>query len=254
MRRQSLFVSVLVLVCAAVATPARADDVEKQVIKMNKRAMDDYDSLEFESSRRTLVDALEKLRSNGLDDGPTAAKTYLNLGIVYINGFKDRNRGQQQFLNALKINAQIKVDPAVATPETDEAYAAAKRQLAASAPVEPKTPEEPTVPSTPTPTTPTPAPGDEVHGLVHNGVDESRPNAPVPIRAKLGSDVGATRVFLFYRGSGQEDFVLGAAEEHERRRLGLGHSRPTPSSASRCSITWRRATRVAAPSSAPARR
>ncbi|HEX4456408.1 MAG TPA: hypothetical protein VIA18_00480 [Polyangia bacterium] len=196
--------SVLVVVCAAaVATPARADDVEKQVIKMNKRAMDDYDSLEFESSRRTLLDAVQQLRSNGLDDGPTAAKTYLNLGIVYINGFKDRNRGQQQFLNALKIDAQIKVDPTEATPETDEAYAAAKRQLAASAPVTPTPPEEPTPPPQ---TTPAP-PSDEVHGLVHNAVDESRPNAPIPIRAKLGSDVGATRVFLFYRGSGQEDFV-----------------------------------------------
>jgi hypothetical protein len=207
MRRQSFLISVIVLVCAAVATPAHAEDVEKQVQKMNKRAMDDYDSLEFESSRRTLLDALQQLRANGLDDGPTAAKTYLNLGIVYINGFKDRNRGQQQFLNALKINAQIKVDPAVATPETDEAYAAARRQLGA-APVEPKSsgklPEEPTPPVTTPPVT---APGDEVHGLVHNGVDESRPGLPVPIRAKLGSDVGATRVFLFYRGSGQEDFV-----------------------------------------------
>jgi hypothetical protein len=46
-----------------------------------------------------------------------------------------------------------------------------------------------------------------VHGLVHNPVDESRPNAPIPVRAKLGSDVGATRVFLFFRGSGQEDFL-----------------------------------------------
>lgn len=202
MRRQSLFMSVIVLVCAAIATPAHADDVEKQALKMSKRAMEDYDSLEFESSRRTLLDALQQLRANGLDDGPTAAKIYLNLGIVYINGFKDRNRGQQQFLNALKINAQIKVDPTVATPETDEAYAAARRQLAASAPAEPKPSEEPTVPATPTP----PA-ADEVHGLVYNPIDESRPNMPVPIRAKLGSDVGATRVFLFYRGSGQEDFV-----------------------------------------------
>jgi hypothetical protein len=29
----------------------------------------------------------------------------------------------------------------------------------------------------------------------------------VPIRAQLGNDTGATRVFLFYRGGGQEDYV-----------------------------------------------
>ena len=49
--------------------------------------------------------------------------------------------------------------------------------------------------------------GEEVHGLLHTPVDESRPNAPIPVRAKLGCDVGATRVFLFFRGSGQEDFL-----------------------------------------------
>ena len=54
---------------------------------------------------------------------------------------------------------------------------------------------------------PPPAPAEEVQGLVHTPVDESRPNAPIPVRAKLGSDVGATRVFLFFRGSGQEDFL-----------------------------------------------
>ena len=42
---------------------------------------------------------------------------------------------------------------------------------------------------------------------MHTPVDESRPNAPIPVRAKLGTDVGATRVFLFFRGSGQEDFL-----------------------------------------------
>ena len=78
---------------------------------MNKRAMDDYDSLEFESSRRTLQDAVQMLRANGLDETPLAAKTYANLGIVYINGFKDRNRGQQQFVNALKIAARLQARP-----------------------------------------------------------------------------------------------------------------------------------------------
>src|SRR5215831_20844616 len=98
-RSQALLAVAIVMACASVA---RAEDVDKQVQKMNKRAMDDYDSLEFESARRTLQDAVQMLRANGLDETPLAAKTYANLGIVYINGFKDRNRGQQQFVNALK--------------------------------------------------------------------------------------------------------------------------------------------------------
>jgi len=222
MRRSSSVAVVVIALVAAVLVPssARAEDVDKQVQKMNKRAMDDYDSLEFESSRRTLQDAVQMLRANGLDETPLAAKTYANLGIVYINGFKDRNRGQQQFVNALKIAPDYKLDPAVATPELDEAFQAAAKQVAKMGgkarqpkPVTPPT-TTPPKPVTPPPTTPpetTPTPpttaGEEVKGLQHTPVDESRPNAPIPVRAKLGSDVGATRVFLFFRGSGQEDFL-----------------------------------------------
>src|SRR5258706_14363464 len=104
-------------------------DIEKQVGKMNKRAMEDYDSLEFESARKTLIDAVAMLRANGYDETPLAAKTYVNLGMVYIAGFKDRNRGVQQFVNALKIKPDFKLDPMVSTPELEEAFGAAQKQL-----------------------------------------------------------------------------------------------------------------------------
>ena len=214
MRRSSVIAAVVITACVLAPSTGRAEDVDKQVQKMNKRAMDDYDSLEFESSRRTLQDAVQMLRANGLDETPLAAKTYANLGIVYINGFKDRNRGQQQFVNALKIQPDYKLDPAVDTPELAEAFAAAQKQVAKlggkpkpATPPPPTKPEKPPVVETP-PTTPeTPPSTEEVHGLVHTPVDESRPNQPIPVRAKLGGDVGATRVFVFFRGAGQGDFL-----------------------------------------------
>ncbi|HEY2746086.1 MAG TPA: hypothetical protein VGL86_15730 [Polyangia bacterium] len=213
MTRSSVIAALVIAACTLASSSVRAEDVDKQVQKMNKRAMDDYDSLEFESSRRTLQDAVQMLRANGMDETPLAAKTYANLGIVYINGFKDRNRGQQQFVNTLKIMPDYKLDPAVATPELDEAFHAAQKQAAKLVGKTPKpTPPTPTppTPTPPEPTPPTPTPpsgGEEVHGLVHTPVDESRPSTPIPVRAKLGNDVGATRVFLFFRGSGQEDFL-----------------------------------------------
>src|SRR5690242_7418303 len=104
MRRRRLVVSILLVLSTLMLTApaAWAEDIEKQVQRLNKRAMEDYDALEFDSARRTLLDALQMLRANGLDETPTAAKTYINLGIIYINAFKDKNRGQQQFVNALK--------------------------------------------------------------------------------------------------------------------------------------------------------
>jgi outer membrane biosynthesis protein TonB len=239
--------------CALLSSaPAFAQDVEKQVARMNKRAMEDYDSLEFESARKTLIDAVAMLRANGYDESPIAAKTYINLGIIYISGFKDRNRGIQQFVNALKINGNARLDPSLATPELDEAFAQAQKQVGGRArppapPPEPvlpkpepippkpepippkpkaKPPEEPPPPPPPPPPPkpkakppepkpeppkpppePEPPSPDEVRGLQHNPVDESQPNKSIGIKAQLGSDTGATRMYLFFRGGGQEDFI-----------------------------------------------
>src|SRR5438270_10371926 len=128
LHRKIILLAAAVAVVVALARPARAQDVEKQVSRMNKKAMEDYDSLEFDSARKTLVDAVAMLRANGVDETPLAAKTYINLGIVYISGFKDVNRGKQQFVNALKINPDAKLDPALATPELEEAFDAARKQ------------------------------------------------------------------------------------------------------------------------------
>src|SRR5207253_2366835 len=57
------------------------------------------------------------------------------------------------------------------------------------------------------PAEPEPPSADEVKGLQHNPVDESRPNQPILVKALLGNDVGASKLFLFFRGSGQEDYV-----------------------------------------------
>jgi hypothetical protein len=208
------------LLALALPSVARAQDVEKQVTRMNKKAMEDYDSLEFDSARKTLIDAVAMLRSNGLDETPLAAKTFLNLGTLYIAGFKDRTRGQQQFVNALKIKPDIRLDPAIATPELDEAFAAAQKIVGKGKPAVVKPPpvenKPPPVENKPPPIENKPPPvenkppvtsPEDVKGLQHNPIDESKPNTIIPVKAQLGSDAGATRVFLFYRAGGQEDYV-----------------------------------------------
>lgn len=178
-------------------------DVEKQVSRMNKKAMEDYDSLEFESARKTLIDAVSMLRSSGHDETPLAAKTYINLGVLYMSGFKDKNRGVQQFLNALKIKPDARLDPALATPELEEAFAVAMKQAGIGR-GRGKAPPEPARP----PPEPVKPPSEDGKGLQHNPIDEARPNRVLPVRATLASDIGATKVFLFFRPTGQEDFIL----------------------------------------------
>src|SRR5262245_2384566 len=86
-RLSPLMVIAFVLVAASSAMAQQ--DVEKQVTRMNKKAMEDYDNLEFDSARKTLIDAVSILRANGYDETPLAAKTFINLGVLYINGYKD---------------------------------------------------------------------------------------------------------------------------------------------------------------------
>ncbi len=201
-----LFAAVILVSGLALGGKAFAQqDAEKQVQRMNKRAMADYDSLEFELSRKSLMDAVSLLRSSGLDDAPVAAKTYMNLGVVYVAGFKDRNRGVQQFVQALKINPNLKLDPNIASPELEEVFDAARKQVGVSAP--PTNPNPGTKPPPTGDNEPPPTSANDVKGLQHSPVDEACPGEPLTVKALVGSDVGARSVVLLYRPTGQADFV-----------------------------------------------
>ncbi len=135
---------------------------------MNQKAMEDFDALEFDTARKTLIDAVSMLRANGLDETPLAAKTYINLGVLYVAGFKDRSRGIAQFASALKIRPELKLDPAVASPELNEAFGVAQKQAAAARKVD--NAGHPEAPPTAPPSTP-PAPSE---------APEVKPPVPAP--------------------------------------------------------------------------
>ena len=180
---------------------------------MNKRAMDDYDSLEFESARRTLHgrgaaccaptgSTRRRWRRRPTPTSASSTSTGSRIGTAGSSSSSTRSRSTRGY----------KLDPAVATPELDEAFQAAQKQAASWAAAQAARRRE--------------AAGREAAGAGRSRPrrrrrrrprtctawctrpsTRSRPNTPIPVRAKLGSDVGATRVFLFFRGSGQEDFV-----------------------------------------------
>lgn len=191
-------------------------DVAKVADRLNKKAMDDFDNLEFDSAKQTLQSAVAKLRDASLDETPTAARIYVSLGMVYFIADKDRNRAVNQFAEALKIDGTITLDPERATPELQELFAEAQKRVgkggaagkrpgarrpAAEPPPPPPPPVEPPPPEEP------PEPPVTVHGLVHNSVDEAKAGDDIPIRVQMGQDVMATRLFLFYRSGGQEDYT-----------------------------------------------
>src|SRR5450432_3678883 len=86
----------MALVCAVAvvlsAHPARAEDqaaVDK-LVQMNKKALGDYDTLEWDAAKRILLDALVAGKKAGLESHPVMGRTYIHLGAVYITGFHNR--------------------------------------------------------------------------------------------------------------------------------------------------------------------
>ncbi|MBL9006283.1 MAG: tetratricopeptide repeat protein [Myxococcales bacterium] len=149
--------SMLGTTMAPVVRPALAGPAER-VAYLNKQAMEDYDKLEFEQSRKSLLDAVALLRRSGADRTPQAARTYINLGMVYI-ALKDKGRGMQQWIKALEINPKAKLDPTLATPEMQTLWEAAVAQATGAPPpaTPPSTPAQVTPPTQAPPSTPPPA-------------------------------------------------------------------------------------------------
>ena len=106
------------------SSPARAQDQSGQanqalvdkIVQMNKRALDDYDTLEWDSAKRTLLEALVAGKKAGLDNHPVMARTYVHLGCVYVTGVKDRQKGVQSFIRALEIDPSVRIERTMTDP------------------------------------------------------------------------------------------------------------------------------------------
>src|SRR3982751_2735881 len=99
----------------------------EKLVQMNKKALDDYDTLEWDAAKKTLLDALVAGKKAGLDNHPVMARTYVHLGAVYITGFKNRDKAIQSFSRALEIDPGIQLSKGIATSEVNDAFNEAKR-------------------------------------------------------------------------------------------------------------------------------
>jgi len=195
------FAAVLLLFLSALrpAVAAPPDDnnpdIEK-VTALNKKALDAYNDLEFEESRKILKQALDLCASSGLDRHPIAARTHIHMGVVLIAA-KQQELGVKQFRTALEIQPDIQVTKALANPEILQAF----KEAAASMPEPPKDTTGDTPPAgrgaTETP-----------KGIQHTPVARGQKGKAIPIVATMGDDVtGYTKVLLEYRPAGAPEYV-----------------------------------------------
>ena len=151
LKASRLLVCLTLLPVVALATSsaarAAAEDsaaVEK-VTKLNKKAVDEYQNLNFEEARKLLKSAVEICSQSGLENHPVTARTYIHLGIVTFTGFKQRDEAIKQFRKALEVQPDIKLDKILATPEVQEVYdeAVAQQKAASRRPKKPPTEPKP---------------------------------------------------------------------------------------------------------------
>src|SRR4051812_23539182 len=82
-----------VVLAAAPRARAQAEDsaVIDKITKMNKKAVEEYENLNFEEARKILKQALDLCSQSGLDKHPIKARTHIHLGVVILAGFKERD-------------------------------------------------------------------------------------------------------------------------------------------------------------------
>ena len=205
MRVRSL-VAASIFLAMGVAHADPKGDIEKKI----KTAMESYDMMDYDAAKKTLNQAIAAAKKAKLDKDAVAAKAYLDLGIVaFVNN--DQDGAKLSFSAAVQIQPKIQIDPAYKSPEMakllEEVRGEAKGGGGGGA-VEAKAP---------------PAGGGDggpdlaadlassdcssIKGLDHTLVETGRTNAPLPIEAKLGSDVKASKVSLMFRAEGAADYI-----------------------------------------------
>ncbi len=222
------------LLVPAVARAQNTPAVEK-LIQMNKKALDDYETLEWDSAKRTLLQALVFGKKSNLETHPMMARTYVHLGAVYIVGFKDKQKGLQSFQRAVEIDPTIHISKAMSTPELEDIFAqAAGGASSAGAAAEREPPPDRGAEAEPAPPPsggrrrrtpimeedtppPPPKPADDEDNEpdlpAHINVlecpikDETPPDRSVLIRCALAPNLPVTKLFLLYLEPGNDDFT-----------------------------------------------
>jgi hypothetical protein len=118
------FVAGLVLVLGV--RESRAADQEallRQMTAYNKNAVAAYSDGDFPKAKGQLLLAVGLAKKDPtLAEHPLMARTYIHLGVLYVDGFEDRKAGVKYFAKALKIRPDIQVSDALSTKTVKSAF------------------------------------------------------------------------------------------------------------------------------------
>jgi hypothetical protein len=171
--------------------------IQGLVVQLNKQALADVSAREWDGAKRKLLEALVEAKKGGLENHPLMARTYVHLGVVYITGLKNRDKGLQSFARAFAIQPDIRLSRSVAiTTEVEEAFAeAGGRPVQVPRPA--VTADDFTEPDLPV----------RVNALDCPVAEHTRVDEAVPVRCALAPSLPVTNVFLIYRNPVNQRFT-----------------------------------------------
>jgi hypothetical protein len=127
----------LLMILASTAHAAAPDSPIGKIEALNRTAIASFQAKDYDKAKSQLVDALVIGKRNDLDTHPVMARTYLHLGVVYLEGLKDREKALRNFALALRIRPSIEVTPALASDDVILEFEEARAHPAAAAPAPP---------------------------------------------------------------------------------------------------------------------
>lgn len=194
-------------VYAAVGLSASAASAQRplqQVIDLNRQAMEAYTNLEVDQARQKLEQALEVAQRGNVSGAPLA-RTYLNLGIVYVGGLGDNGRGLNFFVQAIQADSSVQLDPLTSTPDIQTVFNLA-RSRAGSAQPPGRNPDPPARTPDPPARNPDPPPNTAGQGtLIHDPIGEQLVQTALPVFVQLAEGSTAEHVYLYYKGLGMRE-------------------------------------------------
>jgi hypothetical protein len=202
----SSLIVLLGLLVTPLAARAQSDEAIEKVTKMNKKAVEEYENLNFEESRKILKDAIDFCSQNGLDKHPVKARTHIHLGIVILAGFKQREVAIKQFRKALEIQPDIKLTKSLANPEIQEAFDEAVAGLGTPEKGEPVEKTEKTD-RTEKAEKVDKAPAGGEGPISHEPVMEGTQGGAITITAHVDYNLGVKKMILAYRPDGASEFL-----------------------------------------------
>lgn len=160
---------------------------------LQKKAMEeDYLMTDFAKAAEKLEKAIAQCGANHCS---AQLRSHLrrDLGVVQIGGAIDKDKGLANFVEALKIDPNVTLDPDIKTKDLEHAFAEAKKKAAS----------EPATGSDGAPV----APGAQPEGdFVHTPPAEQQVRTPIPVYVEYEGEEQLVRVIVRYKGFGMTEW------------------------------------------------